>query len=73
MNKHHGRDVEEYLKERGIFDKIKELADKKWKELEEEELKNDRCANPDVTREVSPTTCNGSSTDTDDSDEILHI
>ena len=37
MNKHYGQDIEEYLKERGIYNTVKKLADKRYQELLEEE------------------------------------
>ena len=37
MNKHHGSKFEEYLKEKGTFEEISVLAQKRWEELQTEE------------------------------------
>lgn len=37
MNKYHGSKFEEYLKEKGTFEEISGLAQKRWKELQTEE------------------------------------
>lgn len=37
MNKHHGSKFDTYLKEKGTFEEIKGLAQKRWEELQTEE------------------------------------
>ena len=37
MNKHHGTKFDEYLKEKGRFEKISVLAQKRWEELQADE------------------------------------
>ena len=37
MNKYHGSKFEEYLKEKGTFEEISVIAQKRWKELQTEE------------------------------------
>lgn len=37
MNKYHGSKFEEYLKEKGTFEEISGLAQKRWEELQTEE------------------------------------
>lgn len=37
MNKYHGSKFEEYLKEKGTFEEISVLAQKRWEELQTEE------------------------------------
>lgn len=37
MNKHHGSKFEEYLKEKGTFEEISAIAQKRWKELQTHE------------------------------------
>ncbi len=37
MNKHRGRDVDEYLKERGIFEEVEALTQKELEALRAEE------------------------------------
>ena len=37
MNKHHGSKFEEYLKEKGRFEEIAGLAQKRWEELQADE------------------------------------
>ena len=38
MNKHHGSKFDEYLKEKGRFEEISALAQKRWEELQAEKL-----------------------------------
>ena len=40
MNKHHGSKFDAYLKEKGTFEEINGLAEKRWEELQTEERKN---------------------------------
>ena len=37
MNKYHGNKFEEYLKEKGTFEEISVLVQKRWEELQAEE------------------------------------
>ena len=37
MNKHHGSKFDEYLKEKGRFEEISALAQKRWEELQADE------------------------------------
>ena len=37
MNKYHGSKFEEYLKEKGTFEEISVLAQKRWEELQTQE------------------------------------
>ncbi|MDE0683439.1 MAG: hypothetical protein OXI63_11030 [Candidatus Poribacteria bacterium] len=37
MNKHHGSKFDTYLKEKGTFEEVKGLAQKRWEELQTEE------------------------------------
>ena len=37
MNKHHGSKFDEYLKEKGKFEEISALAQKRWEELQTDE------------------------------------
>ena len=36
MNKHHGSDFDDYLKEKGMFEEVSELAQKEWEALQAE-------------------------------------
>ena len=38
MNKHHGSNFEDYLKEKKIFDEVSASARKRWDELQTEQL-----------------------------------
>lgn len=38
MNKHHGSNFEDYLKEKKIFDEVSASARKRWEELQTEQL-----------------------------------
>ena len=38
MNKHHGSNFEDYLKEKRIFDEVSASARKRWDELQTEQL-----------------------------------
>ena len=38
MNKHHGSKFDDYLKEKGRFEEISALAQKRWEELQADEL-----------------------------------
>ncbi|MDE0423250.1 MAG: hypothetical protein OXN25_00115 [Candidatus Poribacteria bacterium] len=40
MNKYHGSKFEEYLKEKGTFEEISVLAQKRWEELQTQEPEN---------------------------------
>ena len=40
MNKYHGSKFEEYLKEKGTFEEISVIAQRRWKELQTEELED---------------------------------
>lgn len=40
MNKHHGSKFDIYLKEKGTFEEVKGLTQKRWKELQTEEQEN---------------------------------
>ena len=44
MNKHHGSKFDTYLKEKGTFEEVKALAQKRWEELQTEK--------PDNTSEI---------------------
>ena len=37
MNKHYGSEFDTYLKEKGTFEEVKGLAQKRWEELQTEE------------------------------------
>ena len=45
MNKHHGSKFDTYLKEKGTFEEVKRLAQKRWEELQTEQ--------PDNTSEIT--------------------
>ena len=38
MNKHHGSNFEDYLKEKNIFDEVSASARKRWEELQTAQL-----------------------------------
>ena len=40
MNKHHGSKFDTYLKEKGTFEEVKGLAQKRWEELQTEKPEN---------------------------------
>lgn len=40
MNKHHGSKFDTYLKEKGTFEDVKGLAQKRWQELQTEDQEN---------------------------------
>ena len=40
MNKHHGSKFDTYLEEKGTFEEVKGLAQKRWEELQTEEPEN---------------------------------
>ena len=42
MNKHHGSNFEDYLKEKKIFDEVSASARKRWEELQTEQLDETR-------------------------------
>ncbi len=40
MNKHHGSKFETYLKEKGTFEEVNGIAQKRWEELQTEDREN---------------------------------
>ena len=40
MNKHHGSKFEDYLKEKGAFEEVSALTQKRWEELQTEKPSN---------------------------------
>lgn len=53
MNKHRGRNVDEYLKERGIFEEVAQLAQKRWEALQAEEADNAHKLPDNQTRDAA--------------------
>ncbi|MDE0399766.1 MAG: hypothetical protein OXL96_18390 [Candidatus Poribacteria bacterium] len=40
MNKHHGSKFDTYLKEKGTFEEVRRLTQKRWEELQTEKQEN---------------------------------
>ncbi len=53
MNKYHGSKFEEYLKEKGTFEEISVLAQKRWEELQTEEPEDISEIPEDLRRRVN--------------------
>ena len=53
MNKYHGSKFEEYLKEKGTFEEISALAQKRWEELQTEELEGPSDITEDLPRGIN--------------------
>jgi len=53
MNKYHGSKFEEYLKEKGTFEEISVLAQKRWEELQIEEPEDLPEITEDLPRDVN--------------------
>ena len=53
MNKYHGSKFKEYLKEKGTFEKISVLAQKRWEELQTEEPEDTSDITEDLPRGVN--------------------
>lgn len=53
MNKYHGSKFEEYLKEKGTFEEISVLAQKRWEELQTEEPEDISEIPEDLPRRVN--------------------
>ena len=53
MNKYHGSTFEEYLKEKSTFEEISALAQKRWEELQTEEMEDSAEINKDLPRGVN--------------------
>lgn len=53
MNKYHGSTFEEYLKEKGTFEEISVLAQKRWEELHTEEPEDTSEITEDLPRGIN--------------------
>ena len=53
MNKYHGSKFAEYLKEKGTFEEISVLAQKRWEELQTEELEGPSDITEDLPRGIN--------------------
>lgn len=53
MNQYHGSKFEEYLKEKGTFEEISGLAQKRWEELQTEEPKAPSEITEDLLRGIN--------------------
>ena len=49
MNKYHGSKFDDFLKEEGIYEEVKALAQKRWKELKTEDMSD----TPEIIEESS--------------------
>lgn len=53
MNKYHGSKFEEYLKEKGTFEEISGIAQKRWEELQTEEPEDISEITEDLSRDIN--------------------
>ena len=53
MNRYHGSKFEEYLKEKGTFEEIPVIAQKRWKELQTEEPEDPSEITEDLPRGIN--------------------